>query len=489
MVLRAVVHRGDPALLLVAVLSSVACARPSPTAPSEKTFVAPEPVPASSHRETVPAAEAVPAREPEPLVHHGIAWYRDDAKAALSRARRDKKLVAVDLWAPWCHTCLSMQEYVLTKEKLGSLVERFVFLSIDTERETNAEILRTLTLSAWPTFYVLSPREPFEVRARWVGGASVGQFARFLADGERAEELAGSGGAAAGEPLALLVKADALAASGDFRGAAAAYGEALRAAPRDWARRSDTLVARASALRKGGQPETCADMANGERPGASDPVSLADFAANLLACAGALPESDKRVARTRKSVVQMLAPLCEQGHPDFTPDDRGDACGTLIEARESLKDSAGAQKALRTRLALLEAAASGVPDDVAVMYDFAQTETLVKLGRGTEAVALLEARERALPDNYNPPHYLARVHRALKRWDEGLAAIDRALRLAYGPRRAGLMTLKVELLRNAGRRDEARRALEEQLRLYRELPEGQKRPDAERRVKDELAAP
>jgi tetratricopeptide (TPR) repeat protein len=185
----------------------------------------------------------------------------------------------------------------------------------------------------------------------------------------------------------------------------------------------------------------------------------------------------------------MLAPLCEQGHPDFTPDDRGDACGTLIEARESLKDSAGAQKALRTRLALLEAAASGVPDDVAVMYDFAQTETLVKLGRGTEAVALLEARERALPDNYNPPHYLARVYRALKRWDEGLAAIDRALRLAYGPRRAGLMTLKVELLRNAGRRDEARRALEEQLRLYRELPEGQKRPDAERRVKDELAAP
>jgi hypothetical protein len=157
------------------------------------------------------------------------------------------------------------------------------------------------------------------------------------------------------------------------------------------------------------------------------------------------------VQKAQRVVTEILEPLCTTGHPDLTPDDRGDACGTLIAAREALRDQRGARRAGATRLALLETAAAGVPDEIALMYDFARSDTLVKLGRGQEALDLLRARERALPQNYNPPHHRARVHRALKQWDEGLAAIDRALALAYGPRKAGLYGIKVELLTGAGR--------------------------------------
>jgi tetratricopeptide (TPR) repeat protein len=135
---------------------------------------------------------------------------------------------------------------------------------------------------------------------------------------------------------------------------------------------------------------------------------------------------------------------------------------------------------------VLEAASAGVPDEIALMYDSARSDTLVKLGRGDEALALLLAREAALPDSYNPPHYAARVHRTLGRWEDGIRAVDRALQLSYGPRRAGILGLKVELLLGAGRREEAARTLSEQLDAYRALPDGQKRPDAERRVEAEL---
>jgi tetratricopeptide (TPR) repeat protein len=223
-----------------------------------------------------------------------------------------------------------------------------------------------------------------------------------------------------------------------------------------------------------------------ERPSGEHPVSLADFSSTVLGCADALPSQDPRVRKARRAVAEVLLPLCERGHPEFTPDDRGDACGTLIEAREALGDRPGTLKAARTRLGVLESAAAGMPDEVALIYDFARSETLLLLGRGTEAISLLEARERALPQNFNPPHYLARVYRALRRWDAGLAAIDRALALAYGPRRAGLFSVKVDLLRGAGRTEEAQRTLEEQLAVYRALPEGQKRPSAEQKVEAEI---
>ena len=417
----------------------------------------------------------------------GLGWIKDDPDTAFARARREHKLVVVDLWALWCHTCLSMQAFVLTDAKLPGAKAHFVFLSVDTELATNAEFVRKFPTSGWPTFYVLSPDGP-RVRGRWLGAASPAQFVRFLADSERANELDAKARAASAEPIALLRTADELAARARYADAAAKYAEALAQAPRDWPRAPDTRVARASALRRAGDFSTCVDQVFD--PTFADvraPVSASDESSYTLGCATSLPASDPRQRRARERIEARLSVLCNDVNLELTPDDRGDACGNLIEVRSALGDGAGALEAAETRYGVLDAAARGVPDDVAVLYDPALSETLLLLGRGEEALSLLSKREAALPQNYNPPYHLARVALKLERWELGLRAIERALELVTGPRRANSYAIKADLLLGAGRAGDAVTALEAELAVLTALPEGQKRPETERTVRERLA--
>src|SRR5262245_50571866 len=43
-----------------------------------------------------------------------MSWIEDDYPAALACAKAKNLPLVLDLWAPWCHTCLSMQTTVFT---------------------------------------------------------------------------------------------------------------------------------------------------------------------------------------------------------------------------------------------------------------------------------------------------------------------------------------------------------------------------------------
>jgi thiol-disulfide isomerase/thioredoxin/predicted negative regulator of RcsB-dependent stress response len=419
-------------------------------------------------------------------VHHGITWYDDDPAAARAEAERTGRPLVVDLWAPWCHTCIAMQSYVLTAENLPGVGDEFVFLAVDTEKPENAEFLRSVPVEVWPTFYVLDGKD-LAVRGRWLGSASPAQFARFLADGARAFEAGRSGALPADDPLALLLEGDRLAAEKKFADAAVKYRAAVGKAPADWPRRPDALVAMITSLRKAGDHRTCVDAGRTYMNETGNAVSAGDFAIGVMLCADELSDElvEKGMAYTQ--IEARLAGLCDDPAAQLTPDDRADVCTYLQEVREKLGDAAGVKKAVARRIEVMEGAQQGLPDDVAVMYDWNLADAYLTAGRDGDAIALLEKREKALPDSYLPPHYLARTYARLKKWDLGLAAIDRALARAYGPRKAGMYGLKVDLLLGAGKKDEARKTLEEQLATYRALPEGQKLPEREQAVEKRLA--
>lgn len=463
---------------LLAVTSMGACARKE---------AAPTPPPATPPLASDAAVPApAPAATVAPEVRHGIPWYEDAPEAALAEARAKKRPLLVDLWAPWCHTCLSMQEYILTDEKLPGAKDQFVFLAVNTEKAENARFLETVPVEVWPTFYVLDAEGP-AIRGRWLGSGSPQQFSQFLADGKRAQDMAHTGDLPPGDPLVMLLAGDALAAQKKFAEAAAKYGEVLKAAPRDWPRRPDALVARASALLKAKDAAACAELAIASMGETGNAVSAADFAYYGVACADELDKKDARKQKAYRIAEKRLAALCLQEGAQLTPDDRADACANLREAREALGDKPGAKKAAEQQLAVLEAGSKGVPDDVALTYDWNRADTLFFLGRGDEAMALMVAREKALPDSYLPPHYQARLDLMMKKWDDGLVAIERALAKAYGPRKAGMLSLKADLLIGAGKKDEAKKVVEEQLAAYKALPPGQQQPAREEAIVKRLA--
>ena len=54
-----------------------------------------------------------------------LPWYVDDYKGALADAQASERPIVIDLWAPWCHTCLSMKNTVLADPALATVAERF----------------------------------------------------------------------------------------------------------------------------------------------------------------------------------------------------------------------------------------------------------------------------------------------------------------------------------------------------------------------------
>src|SRR5207244_7043428 len=136
-------------------------------------------------------------------------------------------------------------------------------------------------------------------------------------------------------------------------------------------------------------------------------------------------------------------------------------------------------KALTARLAtFLEgaAASAGTPEGRAV-FDSHRLGAYMDLGQADKAIPMLEASEKDFPDDYNPPARLAVAYKSLKRWDDALAASDRALRHAYGPRKLGILQTRADIYMGRSDVTSARKALEEAVALAQGLPPGQ-RPES-----------
>jgi tetratricopeptide (TPR) repeat protein len=371
-----------------------------------------------------------------------------------------------------------MRAFVFTDKALGRYAGRFVWLAIDTENAANAGFLKKYPVRALPTLLVLDPGNE-QVALRYVGGATVPQLEKLLKDGERAAR------GTAGRADAALVRGDRLANEGKSAEAARSYMEAVDGAPKGWSRLGRAAESLVFALYMSKDYRACAAKALELYPRLRGAYSSLGVASNGLACASELAE--------RGAAFETLERACREVLDDpkipMSADDRSGLYETLIGARDAVQDEEGRKKLAAEWAAYLEgeAKAARTPEERAV-YDSHRLTAYLDLKQPERALGMLEQSERDFPGDYNPPARLGAAYRAAGRYDEALAAYDRALAKAYGPRKIAIYRGKAETWALKGDKDAARKTLEEAIAYAESLPDGQRSENAIASLKKRLEA-
>ena len=411
------------------------------------------------------AAAAAYATAATPEAKSVLPWVVDDFSGALTQAKAKNVPIFVDMWAPWCHTCVMMREFVFTDQALAKYADRLVWLSIDTEKGKNAPFVKRYPIQAWPSFYVIDPRNEKMV-LRWVGGATVAQLEKIFSDGIQA--VGGKSGQA-------LAKADALYSEANYREAAQAYREALaHLAPRsaEYARAVESLLYCEVTLRENA---ACVSLAREEMPKLRGTPSAANLAGSGLDCALRLPPASPDRAATVAAFEADVRSLLAEKTLKLGADDRSALYGSLADAREDAKDPDGARKIAEEWVAYLDGeAAHAATAAQRTALDPDRLSAFDAAGQIAKAIPMLEQSQKDFPDDYNPPARLALVYLKRKQYPAALAASDRALSLVYGPRKLRVLAVRADIYKGMGDAAAERQTVQDALAVAEALPPGQR---------------
>lgn len=360
-----------------------------------------------------------------------------------------------------------MRATVLADPALVRLAGRFVWLDVDTEKAENAAFLETFHIETWPTFLVIDPATG-KPSLKWLGTATAAQMEKLLLDGERA--VRGGPGESA---EAVLARADRANAAGRAEEAAKGYREALLRGGPGWTRRPRAAESLVLALQAAGDAEQCAAAARAEGPGLPRGQSFANVVSTGLSCALGAPEG----AAWGRAAVAALEPLATEalGLRGVLADDRAGLYEGLVGTRRQAGDGEGARRLSEAWWGFLasEGRRARTPEERAALDPW-RVECALELADPARAVPALRASERDLPEDYNPPARLATLYSEMGRFGEALAASERALARAYGPRKVRMFELRAEILEQKGDRVAARAALEEGVAYAAALPASQR---------------
>ncbi len=374
-----------------------------------------------------------------------------------------------------------MRATVWTDPALAKHAGRFVWLSINTEEAKNAPFVERSNILGYPTFLVIDSATE-TIAMRWFGSLTVSQVAGLLDDGERAV-------AAIERPAETdeLVRADRLAADGNWTEAAALYGRALASAEPTAARRArivESLVGALSHTDDGA--ERCATLAAAEAPAIERGPTFASIVASGLGCATGAPKE----AAWIEPALGTLVPLVEEALTidSVLADDRSSLYGELVGYRKDTGDEAGSKALAERWLSFIEEQAARAKDvEARAAFDSHRVAAALELGDPARAIPALEASERDLPQDYNPPARLAVLYRAAGRLDDALGASDRALARAYGPRKLRIYLTRADILKDKGDALASKRALEDARAFAATLPPAQRPKSLVAQIESRLA--
>jgi tetratricopeptide (TPR) repeat protein len=358
-----------------------------------------------------------------------------------------------------------MRAYVFPDADLQRFAERFVWLSLDTEREDSSPIVSKLGVRVLPTLFVIDAASE-QVVLEWAGSLTASELANLLEDAE----LAARHRDARGDAAAALLRGHRASAAGNLPEAIADYRAALAEGPVAWPDRPQTLDALVARLSDVGSLAECVTTAVDAAPTMPAGTALADVLRTAMGCAEQLPENAPERARLTQLVALSERVVMDAAQP-ILADDRSDLYGDIVGALRGLGRSDDAMRVARVWSSFLEAraATARTPEERAV-FDAHRLLAYVALGQPERAIPMLEQSERDFPGDYNPPARLGSAYFAMKRYDDAFAALQRALGRAYGPRKLRLWSLEADILVAKGDKVGARRALQDALAFAKTVP-------------------
>lgn len=375
-----------------------------------------------------------------------------------------------------------MRAYTWTDQALTRHAGRFVWLSLDMEKPQNAAARKAIGISAFPTLYVVDPSDG-HVAIRWLGGASVAQLERLFDDGE----LAVSGGAK-GPALEALVAADRAYGAEKFADACNGYRAALAAATPDWPARSRVIESLMFAYSQSDSGESTLRLADAEWSSARGTPTAAIVAGSALDAAVGLSETHAQRAEWLARYEAACREVLADASLPLVGDDRSGLYFSLEGAREAAGDSLGQRTLEEQHITMLEDEAKRATSaEQRAVYDSHRVALYIGLGRPADAVPMLKQSQRDFPDDYNPPQRLAAIYKAMKLWDDALAASDQALARAYGPRQFLVLNTRADIQLGRGDKAAAIATLNEALDRAQKMPEGQRSENTIRALQKRLA--
>jgi thioredoxin-like negative regulator of GroEL len=411
----------------------------------------------------------VTAGHPGKNAAEALPFIHDDYPAALAEAKRQGKPLFVDAWAPWCHSCQSLRTYVLTDPSLAPLAGDFVWLSVDTEKDSNAEWVARHPHSALPTLWVIDPTNDRPI-LKWAGTVTAVELRELLTVAVADARSGGEGPAT--EAMAAFVRGNRALAAGDAETAEKEHRAALAAAPKDHPHRARMVEALVTELALAKRPAPCAEVAAAEAPAMSPGTSRASVLVAGLGCARDAKRTGD-VARLLELVVHDASARNDR----LLPDDRSALYEEAVTTKKESGDVAGARKLAVEWAAFLEGeAGKAKTSDARASLDPLRLAAYLALEEPARAIPMLEQSEKDFPDDYNPPARLGRVYLEMKRLDDAQRAADRAVARVYGPRAMRVFALVADIAKARGDRAGEIRALEQALARSEKsvLTEGQK---------------
>jgi len=385
--------------------------------------------------------------------------------AALERARTEKKLVVVDLWAPWCDACLAMKAGALSSPRLEPLEKDFVFVALDVDQPASAAFVDRHGVRELPTLAVLDPADERVIALR-TGELAIAAVIEML-EGARVDAESER------ESRRKLARARDLVAKGQPGPASKIFEEVASTAK--GALRDEAIDAAEDAMLSAEDYARCAAFAEslfakGAMP--SQPVMAARY---WVRCAMLSPADAARERTVALAKAQLLS--LTNVPKGLSALDLSDAHALLAELERQGGNDVRARASEERRAKVLEDAARAAKTSLErETFDHERVNALRALGRDDDAVRLLQERTRERPDAYETHGRLGTLLVDLGRAKDAIAPLERAIALGYGAPKLVYMGRLADAYAAVGDHARELSTLETAAEGWDALPKGQQDP-------------